>query len=823
VIKRTFTLNSFLLLVTTFFCFYSHTYAEQDLFEKVFKRSQTKTVEIPLFYKRSNYGDVIVKIKNSSQVTQIQASSLKRVLEKVLDRKYYDDFIKRYSAKTYLSVKELLNDKITLDYDPASLILEVRFDEAMGRLQQHNLAFNSVPRWANNAIHAKGVSGFVNIFNFYRKDTLGEQESFTSDQNLNLNYKSFALLLETTLQNDFQNSQNGQFFRRDIRFTYDQPEHLRRFQLGDLDYQTEGFQTFAPALGLLVSTNFDLNPYRLFNPTGYREITLNSPSRIRVFINDILVRTLQLPSGRHRIDNLPLNEGINNVTLEIQDKRGRIEKITFKSTTSYSLLEQGTDYYTYGVGIPAIQELGPKKYDTKYLKYFFVLNHLWGISEQFNAGYQFMGNDIQKSYGGTLRYQSLLGLSRFDLSSSTLSLPSVEETQKGIGLRLNHTFTDYRRQQKRIRTFDLSLEHLSPQYSLMGNLSTAGEATTSPEFGYTQFITDRINVRLSANYRHFSKNSVNNSYTLGSSLTGLLTNDVQLAGQYSYSHFKNNLSDHQLLVSLNWTVPESSQLLTTSYDSAQEEFATQYSFNGTGRPSSWYGDANIRTNKNQKQYEAQLGREDQYYNARANIQKRRNSNGTESTLHNINLNTSVAFAGGAWSLTRPVNNSFTLIRAEGALEDYPLFINRNEDNFEAKTNLFASAALPNQQAYRFYPIRLDSRAVPFGLKTPPSELIVASPFRGGVLLNFKAKHTRAVSGKILASKKQVKALSYGHVISLRDSNERYPFFTNRKGRFLIEALPLGSYNVVIDDKVFGVIKLDSTIPQGQILRWESTK
>jgi len=103
------------------------------------------------------------------------------------------------------------------------------------------------------------------------------------------------------------------------------PDHLVRTALGDLSYPVEGFQGFQPMLGLTVARNFDLQPYRVSEPTGQTSFFLNSPSRVDIYVNERKVQTMQLNSGPYDMADFPVVNGSNNVKLVITDASGRVE------------------------------------------------------------------------------------------------------------------------------------------------------------------------------------------------------------------------------------------------------------------------------------------------------------------------------------------------------------------------------------------------------------------------------------------------------------------------------------------------------------------
>lgn len=785
------------------------TQSNEDLFQQVFKKSSKRTVSLPLFFNGVIKGEGLFIVQNSENIQSVQKGFILKILEPLLD----EDALKSLSeiSGENISIKDLGHEGVSLEYHSDKLIAELFIKADRKKSQDVNLAFNRIPRWAEGAIRPGKFSGFINFYNFFRDNSSVRDDSITADQNWNLNLGKLSFLAQTSFQKDSE----SRFIRQDLRFSYDDTKRLLRYQFGDLNYRVTDFQAFQAGAGLLVSTNFDLNPYRLFNPMSFREITLNTPSRVRVFVNGVLVQTLNLPSGRHRLDNLPLNEGINTIRLEIQDQRGRLENFDFKSTTSFSLIGQGIHDMTYGGGIPAKEVLKDRQYDTDNKKYFYILNHLYGLSNNSNIGFGLMGNSNQRLLSLRNLYQGNLGFTNLNLSLSQLMRPFTGRSGEGVGGRLTHVFRDYQQEQRRLRTFDFGLEYLGPNFVAMEDLNPNSYAQISPELGYTQFITDTINVRLRGLYRFNSQNSQLNFTNISSTFTLLFKRFFQFGLQYSYSKYRNGSDNHQTLLSFNWSMPSEGHVVTTSYNSQGDELNGQWNYSGRGRPGNWRGLANLRKNNSSETMEAELGREDQRYATSFNIQKRK-VNGIKNEIKNLNFHTSLAFAGGEVSISRPINQGFALVKTSKALKGHSLYLNKNGDQYEAETGFFNSAVLPNYQAYRYYPVRIDGRNLPLGISAPPQELVVAPPYRGGVLIPLTAEFTRAVIGKIQLQGNS-SSLKMGKLISVK-SGDSYTFFTNRKGRFLVESVIPGEYKVFLDEQYLDNLNIDA---EGKgFHRWE---
>lgn len=287
----------------------------------------------------------------------------------------------------------------------------------------------------------------------------------------------------------------------------------------------------------------------------------------------------------------------------------------------------------------------------------------------------------------------------------------------------------------------------------------------------------------------------------------MIGRNYQLSGQYGYSKFRSGEDEHQVLLTLNYSIPERGHFLTANYNSVPKESSLNWAYNGRNRPGQWNTRANIVNAPKRERYEFDIERFDQWYTSAVGHEINQGADSSDQKITNLNFHTGIAFVGNKIGITRPVGESFILVSTEKALEDIPLFINRNKDNYTASTKPFGSAVIPYTQPYRYYPVRIDTRNVPIGVESPNPEYVLLPPFRGGTLLNLSSELNRAVVGK-LYNEKGAMGLVVGYLVSVKNPDLKIPFFTNRKGRFLMESLALGNYKVMVNEKDYGTITVD---------------
>src|SRR5690606_31818142 len=131
-------------------------------------------------------------------------------------------------------------------------------------------------------------------------------EKFWADDKIGGNYllggfDSFLNVNGYVLENQtvYQSNLEHKWFRGDTRLVKDFNDKMIRTQLGDVNYQTVGFQTLRPIGGFSFSRNFTLNPYRTPYPKFNRDFIVKTRSRVTYFVNGNLIKSEYLSPGRY--------------------------------------------------------------------------------------------------------------------------------------------------------------------------------------------------------------------------------------------------------------------------------------------------------------------------------------------------------------------------------------------------------------------------------------------------------------------------------------------------------------------------------------------
>jgi outer membrane usher protein len=207
-----------------------------------------------------------------------------------------------------------------------------------------------------------------------------------------------------------------------------------RSTLGDFTAAAAGFQNTRAMAGLNIARNFSLQPYRATEPIGRTSYLLRRPSRVEVFVNGRLVRTLQQAAGPHEVRDLPFASGTNDVRLRITDDVGNVEVLEFPYFFDSLLLAVGEEEFSASAGVPWRTELGRRVYDEDAPTFSGFYRR--GVSDTFTLGSNLQADPQQYLLGAEALWASRAGTLRLDLGASR-----TDEAGRGFSARLQQRYT----------------------------------------------------------------------------------------------------------------------------------------------------------------------------------------------------------------------------------------------------------------------------------------------------------------------------------------------------------------------------------------------
>lgn len=774
-------------------------------------------ISVPIFLDKRPMGMVQLFIMPDPQNSYVQAAPLLTMLQNRVAEE-------RLKAMEAAAIRGFLNVK-----DGAKGGVELRFDEMLIALvvtipseskKQQSLRARRDFDVSNKIITLpSAISAYLNIFGAQdyvdsglRPQYEGRQPfRLSSDAALNIN----GWVLESG--GDYIENNLQPWHRGSTRLVHDLPSRMIRTALGDLSYPVDGFQSFQPMLGLTVARNFDLQPYRVSEPTGHTSFFLNSPSRVDVYVNDRKVQTLRLDSGPFDISDFPIVNGSNNVKLIITDATGRVEIRNIDIVSDANLLAVGLHKFAYNVGFVSSTVNRSQQY------YFdqpvFSAFHRYGMTDNLTLGGNLQTDRRQQMIGFDATVGTQWGVLRTDLAGSR-----IENSSSGVAWKAQYQIVRRGKTEddspfEGVKNFTMVADYRSKNFAPLGLLISTNISAYQLTTRYSQQWTPTVNLSISGRYE-INRGDRRNDWNYAMSLNKQFAAGIHLSANLE----RRAIGNYGVFVNLSWTLPNSRSSINSSYDSFSRMARTDWNYAQEGRSESASASAGIVRTADRYDSTGNVT----YHGERGQVTASHDVvtpfGGNDGPLSPIQSRSELRFAsaivygGGHMALSRPVSNSFVIFAPDPSINKYPIGINpqgRGSEgrSYEVTTDRWGPAVLPNLTPYLYRTVQVDGSRLPPGFDAGDSIYTFYPTYRSGTLVRLGSGANVLLDGTLQYRDHTPAALQAGS-ISLAEHPEAVAetFFTNRSGRFRIEKMKPGEY--VMQLYSFPGIALRLTVPEG---------
>ena len=126
----------------------------------------------------------------------------------------------------------------------------------------------------------------------------------------------------------------------------DDTRRLTRYQVGDAIVGTGPLGGSLQLGGVAVSRDFSLDPYFIRYPTTGLAGVVTTPSRVDLYVNNQLVRSVQLPPGAYQLANLALPTGAADTRVVVRDAFGGQQEFGGSYDVTTSILSRGLQHFS---------------------------------------------------------------------------------------------------------------------------------------------------------------------------------------------------------------------------------------------------------------------------------------------------------------------------------------------------------------------------------------------------------------------------------------------------------------------------------------------
>ena len=555
--------------------------------------------------------------------------------------------------------------------------------------------------------------------------------------------------------------------RGPVSLTIDARTRLQRWVVGDTVASNGALGGAAQLAGVSVSRNYELDPYFVRFPTVGLTGALSTPSTVDVFVNDRLVRREQLPPGTFDVQGLPLPIGAGSARIVMRDAFGREQEISGSYYLSSGLLAPGLHQYHYVAGVQRE----------------FAATESWRYGEVAAFGRHRTGLTDAVTVGG-----------RVEASADLVSGGPEAVTRLGRFGEVEVAGAWSRHREGTGYAWSTGYLYSNRAVTLGGSLRGASQDYVTVATRFDSLDRLRIESGLSASTRLGRLGSVTVSYqnrryygALPRQTLISLSASRRLAGRSSLflTASRSQIGEvvsPALFAGVSFGIgPRNTMGASSEYrdDHSTAAFEAQramplgegfgYRVRGeTGDLGAIEGDA---------RYQSRWGRYELQHNEIAG-----------DRLTSVSAAGALVAIGGRVFATRPVDQSFALVRVPGVSNVRTFLSNQEIGRTDRNGNLL----VPNLLPYYGNKLSIAPEDIPLNRTIEKRELTVAPPFRGGAVAVFPAEKEQRLSGEIALKKGWGTIVpAFGLLFAETASGEVIESPLGPRGEFYLEGLRPG--------------------------------
>ncbi len=676
------------------------------------------------------------------------------------------------AGEAHLSLKSIAGAE--LKFNEKTLTLDIQLPPGMLPGQSLNLG-STLPV---TPIQRRAPGGFLNYRLGYFHSQAGS-ESYNVTTELGVNVGKFLFLDNHTFTTP---SDQQRSVRLQTQLIYDQPEELRRWVLGDSFASSGDLGSSLNLGGIGVSKLYQINPYFIKTPLAGYSGAVTLPSTVDIYMDGARVQSEKVAPGNFNLQNLNAYSatGLRNVEIVVKDAFGREQRIDFPYFFTDQLLSKGLHEYSYNAGFIR-KNFGLTNYDygTAAVSAF----HRYGLSNTLTIG---AGGDATRdhiNFGPRMTLNTV----RAGVVTAGVSFSHDSDitTRSGTAASVAHTFLSGP------FSSQLLVRRFSEDYSSIGVAPTDKprlQGSASISYGTRNSGTYSLSHAVQT---VFGGASEQRTTTLG--YTRTVGNNVSLVTNLSY--VAQDTSGVAFFVGLSFFGANSYSANASHQRTKDGDVASQLQFAQTPPIGEGLGYRVIAQRSAAGGANSESISPFIQYNARNAIYTAEGTNfvnggSGSSGFYQLSIAGAATYIGNDVYMSRPVNDSFALVKVEPPLAGVRVLKSNAEIGI---TDATGSVFVPNLGSYQLNEVAIQPKDIPLDYTVTHSGQKIRPPLRSGVLALFSITRIRAVTGSLKFRNEGVVTPLENYEIVLTGSAESARVSTIRGGDFYVENLAPGRY------------------------------
>jgi outer membrane usher protein len=747
----------------------------------------------------ANYlGDLPLTIQPDDSLSLPTDRTL-QLLALVLDPNFFSTLEDSLGTMATLSPGDLAPSGIVVSFDPQTL--ELNFAIPAERRLSRSVIVSPLDRERlGEVVRPADVSGYLNIRGTFDYVHAGGDDGFADPLFLlDGAFNVGGVVAESEAV--WQPGVNGVDFQRlGSRLVWDDTDNLIRWTAGDLQTLARGFQSAPDIAGISLFRSYNvLQPQQIIRPRGDRSFRLDRASTIEVEINGQIVRRLQLQPGTYDLRDFPFTQGANNIRLSVLDDSGRSEVLNFNLFLDQTQLAAGLSEFGVYAGVKAPLGLRGPDYTDEYI--------FSGFYRRGMSDYLTLGANAQFDKDSRMAGVEAVLATEIGAFAGNLAVSDID----GVGSGWAGTLTFQRLIQRRdgqADSLNLFVETRSRDFAPVSSFFIDNPFDFEVGGGYSHAFNDQLYAGFDARYSHGRDTQPDlHSYRLSMgyriSATANFTGDVRYEkdsrgdrvgafasltirfGRYTSARADYDTRDNRARLSFQTLRGQGVGSYNLTADIDRSDIGSGFNFNG-----------NYIANR------AELGLS--HFGSFTDDFGQRTAQRTS-----LRAGTSIAFADGAFSIGRPIYDSFAIVRPHASLKGTDIALDPTPFGFTANSGTLGAATHPSLSSYADRTITVDAPNAEAGTDLGQGSFKLFPPYRTGYHLVVGSEYGVTALGTMVDVDGEIVALVTGNAYEVgKPEREPVTVFTNRQGRFGATGLAPGRWRIEMLDSKKSVFEIE---------------
>lgn len=661
----------------------------------------------------------------------------------------------------YISLRSM--EGVVFNYNEKTLSLDINADPLL--LGKSTMDFQS--KRPQNVYYPRDTSAFLN----YRLNYLGGDsmkfQSFGLNNQLGVRSGDVLFLGDTAYT---KTDAQSRFTRLMTSVTYDRREELVRAVAGDFAASSRELGGTLNMGGLSYSKVYHMNPYFIKYPTLDITGLAAMPSDVEVYVDDIRLTTGKIAPGEFELKNIARYSGTHKVEIVLRDPYGGIQRIVHPFYQTETLLKKGLHEFSYNAGFLR-RGFGTESFD--YGSAALSFYHLYGFNGSLTIGARGEAGD------GTFNIGPEAAVNTGTAGSFTLSAAAGRNKsgESGAAGSANHSYYG-----SRVST-RLLLRGFSRGYANVGD--APDKDNSAFDFGAGTSYTEEGIGAFSLDYSHSKKHSGAKAQVISAGFSRSLWKTATLVT--TVKRKTETEAYYEVFAGLVYYFGKNSSA-SANYQKVKDGSTLSVQAQS---PAPAMGEGmGVRASAERT---SAKGAKDAYslnpivdYNTRYAVFRgdfrERVSAGDNTESYEFSAAGAIAHVGGVTGFTRPINDSFGLVKA-GDLKDVKVYLNSEQ---VGETDERGLAFVPYLGSYYDNQVSINDKNVSMEYTLSNVSMLVSPPLRSGSCLAFTATKTEAYIGalKTMVNGKAVPLEYYEVTVRMWERDVLFP--SGKNGEFYFD-------------------------------------